>query len=170
MKNKFTVFGSKGIFFLCAIALAVAGLALTGCPTDGEDTGNGGGGVKGKLTITDLPSEAKDLYIIVTAGNTSNIVGLAEKPASTDSSAQFKAVKITGTSVVVPLWKVEVGSSSASWVGYDKTESRPVSVHIGNTEKTSQSGVSDWSTMSMASKNEIAFTNGNATAKAADFE
>ena len=37
MKNKITVFGGKGIFFQCAIALAVFGLTLTGCPVD-EDS------------------------------------------------------------------------------------------------------------------------------------
>ena len=42
MKNKITVFGSKGIIFFCAIALAVVGLALTGCPTDEDDPGGGG--------------------------------------------------------------------------------------------------------------------------------
>ena len=39
MKNKRTVFGSKGILFLCAIALAVVGLTLTGCDDgSGDDT------------------------------------------------------------------------------------------------------------------------------------
>jgi hypothetical protein len=42
MKNTITVFGRKGMFFLCAIALVAGGLMLAGCPPGaGEDKKDG---------------------------------------------------------------------------------------------------------------------------------
>ena len=129
----------------------------------------GGGGAKGKLTITGMPSNALDAYIIFSVGNTGSVFGLAEKPASTDSDAEvFKAVRITSTTAVIPLWKLEAGSSGVSWVGYGGTESKETWIYIGFTEKTSQNGLSEWADMSLPI-GDISFTNGNATVSAADY-
>jgi hypothetical protein len=148
-----------GFLFGFAVIAIAAMFTLAGCPT--EDNGDGGGGgVKGKLTITDIPTGATDSYLIVTFGFSRNIFGLAEKPASTDSDAQnFKAVKITGTTVELPLWKLDIGSSGVSWVGYEAIESKEGTAYFGTTEKTSQNGLSAWGTTTQPIGN-ISFTNG----------
>ena len=52
MKNKITVFGSKGIIFFCAIALAVVGgLAFVGCDANGDDDTKPSGGPSGPVKI-----------------------------------------------------------------------------------------------------------------------
>ena len=53
MKNRMTVFGSKGYLCLCAIALAVVGgLAFVGCDANGDDDSGG----------VSVPAQYRGLY------------------------------------------------------------------------------------------------------------
>jgi hypothetical protein len=55
MKNQFSLFWSKGLFVLCVIALAIAGLTLAGC--DNGTTG-GGGSSGGEVTLAGYSRKA----------------------------------------------------------------------------------------------------------------
>jgi hypothetical protein len=154
-----------GLLFGFAVIALAAIFTFTGCPAEDDGGGGGDDGVKGKLTITNLPAEANGSYVIVAFGSSSikNIFSLAEKPTSTDNGAKvLKAVKITGTSVTIPLWKLEPGS----WVAYDKSETKAGTAYIGIPEKTSQDDLLTWS--AAVPIGDVTFTNGNATVSVGD--
>jgi uncharacterized repeat protein (TIGR02543 family) len=120
-----------------------------------------GGGGKSKLTITDIPAEAKGSYVLATT-NDQTFWGLAEKPASTPTS--LKAVEITGSTVEIPLWM----NNNGSWAVYEGTESKTVILCIGNSVNAPTTNLPDWGE-TLTSSSAITFANGSATVEASLF-
>jgi formylglycine-generating enzyme required for sulfatase activity len=96
MKNRITVFGRRGMMFLCAIALAaVIGLALAGCPTDGGATPSGG---------YDFTTPGKYLEMVSLAGGA--ITGSGSDGAFVSGrSVTLSAFNIAKYEITYELWK-----------------------------------------------------------------
>jgi hypothetical protein len=120
------------------------------------------GGGKSKLTITDIPADAQGLYVLVWFEQG---IGSAGKP-SMSGNAEVKAVEITGTTVVIPLW---IWDANYNVSAYEKKENKAVTLLIGSSETASLNNLAGWTEKSLESKSTIPFTNGSASVEASLF-
>jgi hypothetical protein len=123
--------GQKAVLMGVLAGLLVFGLMVTGCSGGGDSGGEtpgggtpvGGGGGSG-FTVTGIPSEYIGKYAAGMGYAGDNvIVAAADKPTVTDRDIIVPAVRISGTSVTLPLWLLSKdGTSITSYTGSTTTE------------------------------------------------
>jgi hypothetical protein len=104
---------------MLAMALTF-GLMMTGCSSGGTGTGTPSGG--GNFTVTGIPAEWNGKYVVASSTfsetNPFLILGTATKPKLTDPW-NYPGVRISGTSVTIPLWILNTDETISSYTGND---------------------------------------------------
>jgi hypothetical protein len=162
-----------GIFFGFAVMLAAAIFTLSGCDHTGGGGGGGNGGdgnvsTDGKLTVTGIPAEYNDLYIVALIDFHPEMLMLVGAESIVSISGQkVNAVKISGGSATLKVYQLEVGeqgiSSAKGYAGNHTVPSAMVAIVSAKEVVFNETGTP--SGMKAIGTGQVTFSNGVGTLK-----
>jgi hypothetical protein len=157
--EEFIMKGHKVVLMGVLAGLLAFGLMMTGCGSSsgGGVTPSGGG----SLTVTGIPSEWNGKYVVAqTATNTNTIVIIGSATKPTLDPWNYPGVRISGTSVTIPLWTLNADGTISSYTGNDTATGFNVM------RLSSSAATNDDSIVAGIWFASVTFTNGSATVAA----